>query len=288
MFRPSGAYFLLNIIRSASIEPVYFVFAVAYNLCYFVNTNLMLQKACRLNSTTEPDLRTPCDDTEKGVNFVTFLNSHFMFLKMTLIILMIIFLTAWSDKIGKKRKIFILLPIIGLLLESGGGCLYSYMWTLHPILTAIVDFVLEITFGSELTLLIFSEIYLSEVVSTENRTMRLGIFGGTKLFSFLPSRGLAGYVLHYFGFFWSYFICFNMAFVALVLAFILVRDRPINVDKKISICQAYSWRQTKDSLTTILGQRNRIQRAIVVLLLAMHTILLFVEAGKFRKIYVNN
>ncbi len=274
--------FLRRLIRNVSLEPSYFLYFTIFNLCEFIHTNLYIQKACRLDATCEPDLNTPCDDKEKGVKFVTHINSNFSFVKMICVIAMAILATTWSDKAGKKRKRFIILPVVGLLVQTAGGCLFSYFWTLPATLTAINDFVSQIFCGSYLMFIIFSQIYISDLASTDNRTMRLGILTALKLMSFVIGRGVAGYMLRYLGFFWSYFMCLVLSILAFALAVFLIRDVSIPVPRKVRWYEALDIRQTKSSIKIIFGQGSAIQRCIVCLLFVTHALLIFINEGNIR------
>ena len=99
----NAAYLIL--IKNITVEPALFFYYLAHTLIEVIDTNVYLQKACRFNVTSEPNLDIPYDDEKLGVLFVSQLNSNYRFYEMTSMLILVILLMSWSDDAGKKRKI---------------------------------------------------------------------------------------------------------------------------------------------------------------------------------------
>lgn len=266
-------------LKLVSLEPSYFIYILAATMMDFTNTNLYLQKACRMDALTEPNLDTPCDDTEKGITFVANVNSYILSVKMLVVLIGIIVYSSWSDQAGRKRKFFIMLPMVGLVLQSLLQALYAHLWPLSPMYAALTSAILEMIFGNFPTLQIFGSIYLADVVEPTNRTMRMGFLMALKVFGFLLAKGVSGYLLHFLGFFKTYVICCVLGCIAVALAYRLIDDISLPLKKKVSWCSVFDVSRLIQSFKIVLGQRNTKEKITVLLLFLMFALLLFIHAG---------
>lgn len=267
-------------IKYISVEPSYFLYSFAWNTLEFINTNLYLQKTCRLNSTSEPDLSTDCDDEERGVTFVANVNANIHSIKMLTIVLLSIFFTSWSEKAGKKRKIFILMPMIGQLIEISLFCFYTIKWTTHPMIAVFSEACLQVLFGNFLYIEVFSYLYICDVSAEENRTMRMGILSAISVVAKLMGKGASGYVLHSTGFLFSYIVCLVLTAAAVITGFCLVKDRLVPVEKKVSPCEAFNICRAYESLKIVFGKGKGKVKIAITLLLLNQTMLFFIREGK--------
>lgn len=267
-------------IKYISIEPSYFLYSFAWNTLEFLNTNLYLQKACRLNATSEPDLSTPCDDEEKGVTFVASVNANVHSIKMLTIIVLSIFYTSWSEKAGKKRKIFIIMPMIGQLIEISLFCFYTLQWTTSPMMAVLSEACLQVVFGNFLYLEIFAYLYICDVSAEENRTMRMGILSAINVIAKLMGKGASGYILHSTGFLVSYIFCLILTAIAVITGYCLVKDKLVPVEKKVSPCEAFSICRAFESLKIVFGKGTGRVKTAITLLLLNQIMLFFIREGE--------
>jgi len=188
-------------LKFISVEPSYLLSTVTDTLLEFGNTNLYLQKGCRTGATVEPDLSTPCHDSENGVITVTQINTYILSFELIMVTLSAIFYSLWSDAAGRKRKLFIMMVMVGQMLESALECLHSYWWSLPPVAAAVTSTAVHILCGNRIAMSIFGNMYLADVVDERNRTMRLGIFSTMKILGYVVGDLICGNMLHAFGFF---------------------------------------------------------------------------------------
>lgn len=280
--RKSNRGGLFSWLKHVSIEPTLFLFRFTHCVAEIVQKNLYLQKACRVNCTSEPDLTTPCDDTEKGVRFVAFVGSNVSSIGTFVVVFLCIIYASYSDKIG-KRKPFILLPCVGLVVNSVLGCVHSYWWSLPPIYAALAEAICHTVFGAFHTFIMFSQIYISNVTTTENRTARMGFLMVIKLLAVSAGSGAAGYFVNWFGFLGSYILCLVLSLLTLFTAVALIRETPVQVEengsKKFAPISGIL-----TSCKTIFGRRRGKQRVIVALLLLNLNLLLFAHEGEFSNL----
>lgn len=262
--------FFLNIIRSRcwkliSVEPVLFFIILSHNVTEFLNTNLYLQKACRINATIEPSLDTPCDNEKRGVLFVSSVYSTFQFASLTLTMLFTLFATMYSDIAGRKRKRFLMLPIFGMLLQNVSACLQAYFWQWPPLIGVILDVILLNMAGGFMCAISFAKIYICDISDRENRVFRMTILTAVRTISYPLSKGMAGYLMHVLGFFYSYIVCAILLLVALILALLLVKDLSQPADYGIG--DIFSLKQIIESFKIILWTAKSVRHRIAVFLL---------------------
>lgn len=246
----------------------------------FGNTNLYLQKACRINTTSEPDLETPCDDTEKGVTTVASINTHVLSVKLFLVLACTALYSSWSDLAGRKRKLFLLMAPVTILLESAIQCCHVYWWSLPAMYAAISSAALQVVFGHRIMMYAFGFMYISDTTDLKNRTMRLGIFASLKFIGIMIGRGISGFLLHSIGFYRYYATCFVLSLISLILGYVCIEDISVPVERKISVYSLRSFSNLFRSFKIILGKGNTKERITKYLLLTVFCILQFVHEGK--------
>ncbi|KAK7576366.1 hypothetical protein V9T40_012652 [Parthenolecanium corni] len=273
-------------LKFVTVEPAFFFYMCAFTLVEFGNTNLYLQKACRIDHTTEPDLETPCDDNEKGVILVANINTYVHSVKMFLVLACTALYSSWSDLAGRKRKFFLVMTTASILLESVMVCCHVYWWSVPPIYAAITSAALQVLLGQYVTISIFGYIYLSDIVDSENRTMRLGIFSSMKILGILVGKGVSGFLLHAAGFYRYYAVCSVISLVSLILAYVCIEDTSVPMEKKMLPYSRHNVSHLFRSFKIILGKGSAKEKTIKYLLLVTYSLLIFVHEGEFTVIYL--
>lgn len=269
-----------NWLKCISIEPAAFFFTVGRFLLEFGNINLYLQKGCRINATVEPSLSTPCDDTEKGVLIVGDIHSYIISIKMILVVILLIAYCSWSDKAGGKRKFFLMSAMIGQLIESGFGCMHSYYWTWDVKFAALSSAAWQVIFGNFATFHVFSLMYLADIVNVTNRTMRFGILITITTCATLLAKSVSGFLLNARGFSQYYAVCAAISLLAVCLGQFFIEDVSVATTKKVSYGSIFNFKgHATESVKIVFGKRNRRQNIIVLLLLVVHSGLLFAHEG---------
>lgn len=266
-------------IENITVEPALFFYFLAFILIDVIDTNLYLQKACRFNATTEPNLDIPCDDEKQGVLFVSTLNSNYRFYEMTSMLILVTLLMCWSDDAGKKRKILIILPILGMIAQSINGCLQSYFWYWPPLSAALTDMVVQVISGGFILMLFSTQVYVCDVSSTADRTMRIGILVAIKTICSPIGNGMAGFLIRSVGFFNSFSLCLLLATASLASAILLVKDVAVPMQNKASIWSLFKLTRVLDSFKVTFKKSLGKKRIIVLLLLLVHTVVLFSTEG---------
>ncbi|XP_065210767.1 probable peptidoglycan muropeptide transporter SLC46 [Planococcus citri] len=275
-----------GLIKDVTVEPCFFFYFTAYLILDVVNTNLYLQKSCRFNITSEPDLNTECDDEKQGVLFASKVNSEYRFAMLIICVIYTILSTCWSDEAGRRRRPLIYLPIIGLALQSLSGCLHSYFWQWDPLAAALSELGCEIISGGVVLMITSTQIYMCDVSNMENRTMRLGILLAVRTLCEQLGGGGVGFILRGVGFFYSYLLCFVFSAISLVLALIFVRDVSVPVEKKHNFFQFFNLNRVVDSFRVVFKKSLGRRRIIVALLLAVYIIVFATTQGEKTVFYL--
>lgn len=267
--------------NNVSVEPAYVLYCLAYYLMDLVNTNLYIQKSCRFNTTSEPDLDTPCDDETKGVIFLTTVNSIYRCSLRIAFTLFGIFFTTWSDKIGGKRKIFIILPIIALILQNFSLCYHAYYWHWPATFAVWCEIIFQIGSGGNVCFLIFAQIHVFESSSIENRTFKSSILSALQSICVVISSGLSGYLIYKLGFYYTYFLCLILSILSLIFSWILIQDTSKCIKHKAHIYDAFRITHIIDSFKIVFRKRMTKERMIIIILLLISNLGWFSVSGKY-------
>lgn len=203
-------------------EPAYVLFNIAVFISDLADTNLCLQKTCRFNVTSEPDIRTPCDDEKGGIQFVASINSKYVFGLSFITVLITVLMSAWTDKAIQRRKLCILFPMVLKAVQLIGMCLHSYFWY-WPVLLAVFTENILIT---SVCMRVASIVYICCVSSSEDRTFRLTLLYVLQTVTHIISSGSSGFLLRNFGFLNTYILCTALTFCAIIYLQIFVKDVP--------------------------------------------------------------
>ncbi|XP_065210868.1 uncharacterized protein LOC135838963 isoform X1 [Planococcus citri] len=275
-----------NVFQSFTVEPSMFLYYLSFGILELINTNLYLQKACRVNATCEPDLDTRCDDEKAGVTFISFINTNFKLPMHVIMLLYVVFGSSWSDKAGRRRTPLIYLPMFSQLLQSSMGMVHSYFWTWSPISAALLDISTQAFAGGHLLFRMSTYMYLFDVSSVEDRTMRLGIMNSIKSLSTPIANAYVAGLLHRFGFFYSYLLCFGLTCLSISMAVLLIKDISYPVERKVTVLSVIRWSTVTDGFKVVFKKSLGEKRFIVYALLCLHVILWFSTEGEKSVLYL--
>ncbi|XP_065210836.1 proton-coupled folate transporter-like [Planococcus citri] len=267
-------------VKNVTVEPAVLLSMAAFVVVELTGVNLLIQKKCRFNATSEPDLSTPCDDEKQGIVFASGIMSYLRFIMYFLILLYAALAMSWSDGAGRCRKPLIMLPMLGLMGQSLCGCLHSYFWTWDPFKSALWNVIIEVACGGIILMIVASQAHLCDVSDVASRTMRLGLFSATKTAGDLAGFGSAGFVLRKFGFFYTYLICFVLSTVALVLAWVFVEDASVHVERKAHFCRVFNVMRIVDSFKIVFKKSLKSRRIIIVMLIGINVLVYFSVQGE--------
>ncbi|XP_065210812.1 probable peptidoglycan muropeptide transporter SLC46 [Planococcus citri] len=277
---------LTRLLKNVTVEPTLFFYLISYIMVEVVNMNLLLQKSCRFNATSEPDLTTACDDEKKGIIYASETNAVFRFVVIFVSIIYAIWATCWSDEAGLRRRPLILFPAIAMIFQGLSGCLHSYFWHWAPISAVLCDMVFEIMSGGVVMVITISHMYICDVFSTESRTMRMGILLAVKMASHLIADGGTGFILRRLGFFYTYLICAVLATLSFVFGLIFIKDISVPVQNKKPCLKYFNLTQVTDSFRVVFKKSLGRKRVIVLLLLIIYIAMCFLTYGEKTVFYL--
>lgn len=275
---------LTRLFDHVTVEPTLFFYLISYSIVEVANTNLLLQKSCRYNTTSEPDLTTQCDDEKKGIVYASKMNSIFRFAVIFICILYSILATCWSDEAGRRRRPLIYLPVIAMIFQSLSGCVHSYFWHWAPFSAVLSDSVFEVISGGPVMTITISHMYICDLSSTESRTMRMGIISAVKMTSRLIADGATGFILRRFGFFSTYLTCTILAMISFLFGLIFIKDISVPIQKKKSCWRYFTFTQISNSFKIVFKKSLGQKRIVVFLLLIISLFMCFLTYGKIISI----
>ncbi|XP_065210835.1 probable peptidoglycan muropeptide transporter SLC46 [Planococcus citri] len=269
-----------SFVKNITIEPAFLLYTATYVIAELTGINLFIQKKCRVNITSEPDLSTPCDEEKQGIVFASEMITYLRFTMLFLCTLYGAIAMCWSDEAGRRRRPLIFLPIIGLILQSVCGCFHSYYWTWDPFYGALCNVICEVISGGIPLMTFASQAYVCDVSEVKSRTMRLGVFSAARTLGDLCGFGSAGFILRRFGFFYTHFICFVLCLVTLILAVSFVKDVSVQVEKKRHFWQQINFLQIFSSFKVVFKKSLGGKRYIVAMLLIIYIMVFFSTQGE--------
>lgn len=270
--------------RHISVEPALFFYFLAYQIVDFLNTNLYLQKSCR-NGTllSEPDINTPCDDEQRGLAYVTTVFANAQFVSGLLTNLFTMYACIYSDLVGRKRKPFIILPILAILLQILSACLQVTYWTWSPLVGIILNVLLSNLGGGLTCFMIFVKVYICDESENKNRHTRITILIATRSLCNVVGKGMSGHLLHKVGFFYSYLFCTTLTIIALLFAVVLIKDR--SDGRPVRLKSVFSLRELVRSFKIVMFSTTRlIHRIAIFILLVLCILVYFNTIGTYREI----
>lgn len=262
------------------LEPVYFLFYFIETSSVVVYNNLLLQKACRYNQTEEPNLKTSCDDEKTGIVFVSSMNSWIKSIDLFVMIAFAVYASAWSDKSGKKRKPLLLLSLTGLLTESLLGCVFSYFWTISPLIAAVGQLLSHAFNGGRVNFFFTSNMFISDITSEKNRTFRLTLITMMRFMAIPIGNAASGFLLSSVGFFYTFLLNACVSCVALLWVVLFVTDRRVKVEKKPTVLDVLNPTFVVESARIVFRKRSDRRRLVLVLLLVVNVLATLLKDGK--------
>lgn len=268
--------------KNSCVEISLFFFMFAYNLMDLVDTNMYLQKACRVNTTSESDLSIPCDE-KLGISYVATVNSTYRFSMFIGSILLTIFVSSWSDGAGKNRKQIMIYIYCGHILQLISQCLQAYFWKWPPIFAVMSEVLGQTIFLGNIGYRAFSTLIMCDMTSHEDRTARLMVLHAID-FSTVPiSAGISGILMAQIGFFWTYGICIAVSIVGFMFAFFMT-DVSKQKEEKASIWSVLSLHRIIASFKLVFGKKTLKQRMLMPVLFLITLLGYFAYKGKIENI----
>ncbi|KAL0892465.1 hypothetical protein ABMA27_015574 [Loxostege sticticalis] len=224
----------LRYIRSnVTVEPLLGGLIIPSVLSRFTMGNLNLDKACRVNLQFGDEV---CDaliqktsknytSYEKEVQaLIASIDIWKSIIHTALPCIIIMFLGAWSDRTG-KRKICILLPIIGELLTSISNLVNVYFFYEIPVqVTVFLETLFPAITGGWVTMFLGVFSYISDITTEESRTFRVGLVNFCMTAGVPIGVGLSGILLKKFGYYGVFSMTAVMFILVLSYGFVFLKE----------------------------------------------------------------
>ncbi|CAG9785255.1 unnamed protein product [Diatraea saccharalis] len=220
--------------ENITLEPTLACYVIPRVLSRLATQNMNLDKACRVNMKYG---KVVCDAllARNGTKylkeeleiqeFIAAMESWKNILLTALPSLLILFLGAWSDRTG-KRKICILLPIIGELLVCLSSIINVYYFEELPAEVAIFfeAFFPAIT-GSWIATYLGTFSYIGDISSKESRTFRVGVANLCLTAGAPIGSALSGILLNTIGYYGVFGLSALLNLFSIVYGFYFIKDR---------------------------------------------------------------
>ncbi|KAL0840665.1 hypothetical protein ABMA28_015861 [Loxostege sticticalis] len=268
-----------------TLEPTLACYVIPNVLSRLATQNLNLDKACRVNKNYTDHV---CDAllARKGTQYlaeetsvqelIAGMEGWKNVLLTAIPSFLILFLGAWSDRTG-KRKICILLPIIGELLVCMSNMLNVYFFKELPAQVAIFfeAFFPAIT-GGWITTYMGAFSYISDISNEESRTFRVGIANLCLTAGGPIGSALSGVLLKHIGYYGVFGLSSVLYIFSISYGFINIHDleRPVT-EKKVKressergfLKSFFDVKHVKDTLQVTFkkGPNHRRTKSILVL-----------------------
>ncbi|XP_045534304.1 proton-coupled folate transporter [Papilio machaon] len=219
--------------ENMTVEPIMAGYIMPSVLASLATQNLNLEKACRVNlnfSTEVCDalkLRQTENYTEYEDHVQTFIagiQAWKNVVQTAIPVLIILFVGAWSDKTG-RRKICILMPIVGELITCIGFMINTYFFYELPVeVTALTESIFPAITGGWFTNFIGVFSYIGDITTTEDRTYRVGIVNLCMSLGYPIGSSLSGLLLTWIGYYGVFSLSALLYLCSLIYGYFYLED----------------------------------------------------------------
>ncbi|XP_050525054.1 uncharacterized protein LOC126896377 [Daktulosphaira vitifoliae] len=223
------------VLNNITVEPVLLLVQASSILTSLTTQNLNLQKACRVNLNYSDEICTAIEiknttfykNEELEVQqLVTNMLIWQTIIQCSVPCVLVIFIGSWSDR-HKKRKPFILIPIIGELIRNIGLILCVYFFYELPMEIAGLVESIPMAFSGGMSVLYLAAFsHVIDISTVKNRTLRVGLLNISFGTAWPVGAALSGIIYHKFGFYAVYGLSSILFMIGLITGFSLVNDQP--------------------------------------------------------------
>lgn len=229
--------------ENTTVEPIMACYVMPSVLASLATQNLNLEKACRVNLNYSNEI---CDALylretknytyyeEEVQKLTASIQAWKNVIQTALPVLLILFVGAWSDKTG-KRKICILLPIVGEFLTCIGFIINTYFFYELPVeAAALTESIFPAITGGWFTNFIGVFSYIGDITNTENRTYRVGMVNLCMSLGYPIGSALSGVLLTWVGYYGVFSISASLYLFSLIYGYYTLEDpKRERVGKKV-------------------------------------------------------
>jgi MFS transporter, PCFT/HCP family, solute carrier family 46, member 3 len=207
--------------------------------------NLNLEKACRVNYNFSEEIcealkiRDTANYTryeEDVQKLAATVQAWKNVIQTAIPFLLILFVGAWSDKTG-KRKVCILMPIVGEFITSIGLIVNTYFFYELPVEVAVfTEAIFPAITGGWYTSFVGVFSYIGDITTIEERTYRVGIVNLCMTLGYPIGNALSGILLRWIGYYGVFTISGSLYLFSVMYGVFYLEDpKKQIIEKKVSI-----------------------------------------------------
>ncbi|CAK1579468.1 unnamed protein product [Parnassius mnemosyne] len=275
---------LRHMLSLITVEPILACYVMPSVLSGLATQNLYLEKACRVNLGYEHHV---CDaltrrqtenytlEEEAVQTLVASIAGWKTVLQSFLPCGILIFLGAYSDKVG-QRKYCMLLPIIGEFLTSIGLIVNTYFFYQLPVeVAAVTEAIFPALTGGWFTMFMGVFSYIADVTTEEQRTLRIGIVNLFYSLGVPVGAALSGILVRKIGLYGVFSLSASLYTLSFFYGFFRIKEvkrTDLNAKSSKNCCEwlkeFFDIRYVKDTLTVAFkkGPNNRRLRVIMLVI----------------------
>jgi len=232
-----------RILSSITVEPVTFCYACALILHapliqqyvyhrlsedYDLPPNISVdESSCEVNASSEKDLSI-INKRNQVQSITSYIYLGIILAAALPSLFMALLLGSWSDKVG--RKVVVLLPVIGGLLDS--ICILVVMYTRCSLYILFVGGFCNGVCGFFTTMILAVFAYMADMTSERERALRLGILEAVAFTSGMISHISSGWWIHHLGFKAPYIFITTLHLISLAYIVFLLPESSTNTQPK--------------------------------------------------------
>lgn len=265
-----------------TVEPLLVLYIFGNILARPAFDNLMLQKACLVDSGFEDIICQRIIAGESAefnlteeVNTVHLhiANASSWLVPITTILPLILslFWGSYSDRY-QIRKPFLLLPVCGEILSTM-SCILSTIflrqWNLTTFLASA--YFTSTCLGGQTLLVVALFAYIADVSSVEERTLRIGVCQTAMLIAQISSNALSGILFQHIGYYGIFCTCFCIMVLSLLYGVFYVKDnlKSKNENKKCILVDLFDATLILETIRVVLVKKIGNNRLFIILLMVI-------------------
>ncbi|KAL0881785.1 hypothetical protein ABMA27_001566 [Loxostege sticticalis] len=291
-----------RVMSMITVEPILACYVMPSVLSALATQNLYLEKACRVNLKFEHyvcDALTRRETTnytleEEAVQtLVASVAGWKTVLQSFLPCGILIFLGAYSDKIG-QRKFCMLLPIIGEFLTSIGLIVNTYFFHELPVeVAAVTEAIFPALTGGWFTMFMGVFSYIADVTTEEQRTLRIGVVNLFYSVGVPVGAALSGILVRKIGLYGVFSLSASLYILSFFYGYYRIKEvkRPdLNTKPAKNCCEwlrdFFDTRYVKETLMVAFKQGPNNRRLRVIMLVVVLCVVIGPIYGEMSVMYL--
>lgn len=274
---------LLFVKNILTVEPFLCCYIVPSLISVLAVANLTHQMACRVNLqfnvTICSDLLSPNNtEYEKQVEVTALSMLPWKTpLSSSIPAIMVLFLGSYSDR-HRKRKPFLLMPLLGELLSTTGFIFCALNLSTWPMeISGIAESLFPALTGGITVMMMSVYSYIADVTTPENRTFRFGLVHILAAAIAAIGYAISGILYQSIGFYGVFTISIIIHLTGFIYCVFYIkepRSAPADLPKKNICFDIFDPRHVVDTVVVVFKKRSGSERARIILLMLTFIVIL--------------